>query len=108
MKDLRKRLREQIGMVFQHSGLFPHIAALDIVTLGLLRISVAERERAVLREAPILETVDLIDRIGTYPSHPSGGVGSGATSRAEPLTTCTPIPSARTLVIRWVEVRSVA
>lgn len=71
-KDLQK-LRTEIGMVFQHFNLWPHLTALGNVTLALekvLKMSPQEAEERAVRQ---LETVGLADKIHAYPATLSGG-----------------------------------
>jgi polar amino acid transport system ATP-binding protein len=67
------RKRAQIGMVFQHFNLFPHMTALDNVTLAPTRVLGAAREEARKRGRALLERVGLNDKIDTYPVALSGG-----------------------------------
>ena len=65
--------RAQIGMVFQHFNLFPHMTALENVTLAPTRVLDVPREEAKKRGQTILERVGLADKIDTYPVALSGG-----------------------------------
>ena len=70
--DINK-LRQKMGMVFQHFNLFPHLTIMDNMTLGprkLLGIPRAEAEENARR---LLAKVALEDRAGAYPSQLSGG-----------------------------------
>jgi ABC-type polar amino acid transport system ATPase subunit len=68
-----RTLRTHVGMVFQHFNLFPHLTALDNVTLaprvvrGVGRISAEQKARELLAK------VGLADRAGAYPHELSGG-----------------------------------
>ncbi|MEV4754800.1 amino acid ABC transporter ATP-binding protein [Micromonospora sp. NPDC049559] len=67
------RVRRHIGMVFQQFNLFPHLTALDNLTLAprkLLRMPRAEAEE---RARALLERVGLADRAGAHPRQLSGG-----------------------------------
>jgi polar amino acid transport system ATP-binding protein len=77
----RKRLPERIiafhrqetGMVFQQFNLFPHMTAMENVTLGLRKVqkkSKAEAEKIAKRW---LKKVGLGDKMDSYPSQLSGG-----------------------------------
>lgn len=67
------RLRRQVGMVFQSFNLFPHLTAIDNVTLGLIRgLGVGERE-GVERGAALLNKVGLGDKLLAFPTELSGG-----------------------------------
>jgi polar amino acid transport system ATP-binding protein len=67
------RKRAQIGMVFQHFNLFPHMTALDNVTLAPIRVSGVGRAEARKRASELLNRVGLGDKVDTYPVALSGG-----------------------------------
>jgi ABC-type polar amino acid transport system ATPase subunit len=67
------RLRQELGMVFQTFNLFPHLTAIDNVTLGPTRgLGVGERE-AVARAVGLLRKVGLEDKMLSFPGELSGG-----------------------------------
>lgn len=66
-------VRSQVGMVFQHFNLFPHMTVLENVTLGPIKVkgmSKAEAEKIAL---PILAKVGLSEKAKVYPDSLSGG-----------------------------------
>jgi polar amino acid transport system ATP-binding protein len=65
--------RSQIGMVFQHFNLFPHMTALENVTCAPIRVKGVAREQAQARGRELLAQVGLADKVDTYPSQLSGG-----------------------------------
>jgi polar amino acid transport system ATP-binding protein len=65
--------RAQIGMVFQHFNLFPHMTALENVTLAPIRVLKVAREEARERARELLARVGLGDKLDTYPVALSGG-----------------------------------
>lgn len=70
--DINK-LRQKMGMVFQHFNLFPHLTILSNMTLAprkLLKMSKADAEAKAL---DLLDKVALKDRAKAYPSQLSGG-----------------------------------
>ena len=67
------QLRTHIGMVFQHFNLFPHMTALDNVTLGLTRVHSVPAKEARERAMAELERVGLGAKAKSYPSQLSGG-----------------------------------
>ena len=70
--DINK-LRQNMGMVFQHFNLFPHLSILENMTIAprkLLKMSKADAEAEAKR---LLEKVALGDRANAYPSQLSGG-----------------------------------
>lgn len=66
-------MRQQVGMVFQHFNLFPHLTARENVTLApkLLR-KLSQDEADALAEEQ-LDKVGMLERIDYYPSQLSGG-----------------------------------
>jgi polar amino acid transport system ATP-binding protein len=67
------RKRAEIGMVFQHFNLFPHMTALENVTCAPMRVKKLPREEARARARELLARVGLDDKLGTYPAQLSGG-----------------------------------
>jgi polar amino acid transport system ATP-binding protein len=67
------RKRAEIGMVFQHFHLFPHMTALENVTLAPTRVGGVKRGQARERAQALLEQVGLADKADVYPVALSGG-----------------------------------
>ncbi len=67
------RKRAEIGMVFQHFNLFPHLPALENVALAPVRVAGVGREEARRRAQELLGRVGLEDKLDTYPVALSGG-----------------------------------
>jgi polar amino acid transport system ATP-binding protein len=67
------RKRAEIGMVFQHFNLFPHMTALENVTLAPVRVLNLSRDEARDRARQLLNRVGLGDKLDTYPVALSGG-----------------------------------
>jgi polar amino acid transport system ATP-binding protein len=65
--------RAHIGMVFQHFNLFPHMTALENVSLAPVRVLDVSREEARNRARTLLKRVGLEDKVDTYPVALSGG-----------------------------------
>jgi glutamate/aspartate transport system ATP-binding protein len=70
--DLPK-LRTQIGMVFQHFELYPHMSALDNIVLAQVHALKRKRSEAEARARQLLARVGLGDRADARPSNLSGG-----------------------------------
>ena len=68
-----REMRRSIGMVFQQFHLFPHLTALDNITLAPRVVRRATREAAEERALALLAKVGLRDRAGAYPHELSGG-----------------------------------
>jgi len=71
-KHLRK-VRGNIGMVFQHFNLFPHMTAMRNVTEAPTHVSGLSKEEAKARAAALLDKVGLADKYDHYPAQLSGG-----------------------------------
>jgi ABC-type polar amino acid transport system ATPase subunit len=67
------RVRREIGMVFQRFHLFPHLTALENVTLAPRRVLGMEAEAAEAEGLALLDRVHLAEKAGSYPSELSGG-----------------------------------
>jgi polar amino acid transport system ATP-binding protein len=67
------RKRAEIGMVFQHFNLFPHMTALENVALAPIRVARISRDEARRRARELLTRVGLADKLETYPVALSGG-----------------------------------
>jgi polar amino acid transport system ATP-binding protein len=65
--------RSEIGMVFQHFNLFPHMTALDNVIEAPIRVKKENRMVAVERGRQLLDRVGLGDKVDAYPRQLSGG-----------------------------------
>jgi polar amino acid transport system ATP-binding protein len=65
--------RQKIGMVFQRFNLFPHLTALENVTVGPVRVQGRDPKTVTAEAAELLARVKLADRAGHYPSQLSGG-----------------------------------
>ena len=66
-------VRKNIGMVFQHFNLFPHMTILDNMTLAPMKVKGVSKEEAEKKALELLERVGLADRAGAYPIQLSGG-----------------------------------
>lgn len=67
------RMREKVGMVFQHFNLFPHLSAHRNVTLALTSVLKLPKAEARERAAEMLGKVGLATKLDEYPSRLSGG-----------------------------------
>jgi ABC-type polar amino acid transport system ATPase subunit len=66
-------VRQQIGIVFQQFNLFPHLKAIDNLTLAARRIRKMRRSAAEARARELLRTVGLEEKAHQYPHQLSGG-----------------------------------
>ena len=66
-------VRQEVGMVFQHFNLFPHMTVLENVIEGPVQVKKVPRKKAVVRARGLLDKVGLSDKAGSYPSSLSGG-----------------------------------
>ena len=67
------RKRAEIGMVFQHFNLFPHMTALQNIMEAPVRVKKVSKGAARSTAERLLAQVGLADRAGHYPSQLSGG-----------------------------------
>jgi polar amino acid transport system ATP-binding protein len=65
--------RRDIGMVFQHFNLFPHMTALQNVTEAPTRVKHVSRHQAIETARALLDRVGLGDKAKAYPAQLSGG-----------------------------------
>ena len=70
--DINK-IREEVGMVFQHFNLYPHKTVLENITLGPIRLKKMSKSEAEKLAVELLEKVGLSDKKDVYPNKLSGG-----------------------------------
>ncbi len=66
-------LRRNVGMVFQHFNLFPHLSVLENITEGPCMVLRETRAKADAFAMDLLAQVGLEDKANAYPAHLSGG-----------------------------------
>ncbi len=71
-RDINK-LRQKMGMVFQHFNLFPHLTILDNITIAPIKLGLMNKKDAEERARQLLERIGLSDKANAYPSQLSGG-----------------------------------
>lgn len=67
------KVREHIGMVFQHFNLFPHMTVLDNITLAPIKVKGMDKADAEKKAVELLKKVGLEDKKDVYPNKLSGG-----------------------------------
>lgn len=67
------KIRENIGMVFQHFNLFANLTILDNIMLAPVELKILSKEQARERAFELLRRVGLEDKANVYPSQLSGG-----------------------------------
>ncbi|WP_241109635.1 amino acid ABC transporter ATP-binding protein [Pseudomonas sp. MPFS] len=67
------KVRSQVGMVFQHFNLFPHMSVLDNCTLAPMTVRGLSRKKAEELARSFLAKVGIESQAGKYPSQLSGG-----------------------------------
>lgn len=67
------KVREKIGMVFQHFNLFPNMSVMGNVTLAPTELGIASKEEAIKQAKAMLEVVGLTDKADAMPAQLSGG-----------------------------------
>jgi glutamine transport system ATP-binding protein len=66
-------IRTEVGMVFQQFNLFPHMTALENVTLGPIKVRKMPKKKAQKLGLDLLRKVGLQDKAHVYPDQLSGG-----------------------------------
>lgn len=72
-KKNAQTIRKQVGMVFQHFNLFPHLSVLDNITLGPVKALKQPRNIVQARALKYLDQVGLADKKDALPYQLSGG-----------------------------------
>ena len=68
-----KKIRQQIGMVFQNYELFPHMTVIENIILAPTKVQNRNKNEVLEQAKSLLERVGLLDRIDSYPRQLSGG-----------------------------------
>lgn len=67
------KVREKVGMVFQHFHLFPHMTVLENVTYAPIKVKGMSKSDAETQGMELLGKVGLVSKANEYPSRLSGG-----------------------------------
>ncbi|MCI1882199.1 MAG: amino acid ABC transporter ATP-binding protein [Sporolactobacillus sp.] len=67
------KVREKVGMVFQHFYLFPHKTVMENLIYAPMKVKGLSKEEAVTKAEHLLEQVGLLEKQDQYPSKLSGG-----------------------------------
>jgi amino acid ABC superfamily ATP binding cassette transporter, ABC protein len=67
------KMRQHIGMVFQHFNLFPHKTILENITLAPVSLNLMRKADAEKKGMELLKRMGLEDKASVYPSSLSGG-----------------------------------
>jgi polar amino acid transport system ATP-binding protein len=70
--DINK-MRQRMGMVFQHFNLFPHKTVLDNITFAPVQLKLQTKEEAKNNAMRLLKRIGLEDKANEYPNKLSGG-----------------------------------
>ena len=70
--DINK-MRQKMGMVFQHFNLFPHMTVLGNITFAPVRLGLQTKEVANANAMRLLKRIGLEDKANEYPNRLSGG-----------------------------------
>ena len=70
--DINK-FRQQVGMVFQHFNLFPHLTILENITIAPVKTGRSSRAEATAKADALLKRIGLYDKRDVYPQQLSGG-----------------------------------
>ncbi len=72
IKNIEK-IRAEVGMVFQHFNLFPHLTIIENLTLGPIWVRKVPKAEAEERAMYFLNKVHIVEQAGKYPGQLSGG-----------------------------------
>ncbi len=72
IKNIEK-IREEVGMVFQHFNLFPHLTILDNLTLAPIWVKKIPKQEAEEIATEYLDKVHILEQARKYPGQLSGG-----------------------------------
>ncbi|KGA95893.1 peptide ABC transporter ATP-binding protein [Alkalihalobacillus alcalophilus ATCC 27647 = CGMCC 1.3604] len=67
------KVRQQIGMVFQHFHLFPHMTVLENITYAPIKVKGLSKGEAAKKAEELLTKVGLLEKKDAYPNRLSGG-----------------------------------
>ena len=67
------KIRQNVGMVFQHFHLFPHMNVLKNIMYAPVKVNNLSKQEARSLAMDLLQKVDLVDKADVYPSKLSGG-----------------------------------
>lgn len=74
-EDMRNidTVRQEVGMVFQHFNLFPHMTVMENLIAGPMWVKGEKREAAEANARKYLERVNILEQADKYPGQLSGG-----------------------------------
>ncbi|KOP78406.1 amino acid ABC transporter ATPase [Lysinibacillus sp. FJAT-14745] len=72
-KDNLNLIRRDMGMVFQHFNLFPHLSVIQNIIEAPVQVKKIKKEVAIERGLALLQMVGLADKVDYYPDQLSGG-----------------------------------
>ncbi|MBQ2945555.1 MAG: amino acid ABC transporter ATP-binding protein [Clostridia bacterium] len=67
------KMRQKMGMVFQHFNLFPHLTVMQNITLAPVKLKLMTKEQAAEKAMELLKVVGLAEKADAYPAQLSGG-----------------------------------
>lgn len=70
--DINK-IRQKMGMVFQHFNLFANLSIMDNITLAPVKLGLMTKEEAKEKALSLLKRVNLVDKADAWPAQLSGG-----------------------------------
>ncbi|BCN29501.1 amino acid ABC transporter ATP-binding protein [Anaeromicropila herbilytica] len=72
-KNNINKIRQKVGMVFQHFNLFPHLTIKENITIAPVKLGILTKEEADKKAIELLRRIGLEDKAEAYPKQLSGG-----------------------------------
>lgn len=67
------KIRQEMGMVFQHFNLFPHMNIIDNISFAPIKLKLQSKEEALENANKLIKRIGLSDKVYSYPNQLSGG-----------------------------------
>lgn len=67
------KIRAEIGMVFQHFNLFPHLTVMENITIAPIKVKKVKKQKAIDTATVLLKKTGIVDKANMFPAQLSGG-----------------------------------
>ena len=79
-----KKIRADVGFVFQQFNLFPHLTIMENITLAPMKVNGLSKSEAEEKAMTLLKRVGIPEQAYKYPSGLSGGATTASRDRQSP------------------------